>query len=150
MQAQVSKTDSSEDEYEYEQEDDFDLIQIKLLSSVIEVKYSHLCKYSRLIPTRYLITDISDQLSFDLQEYVQENHINEDNIHYFFKTFNDEKLIITSERYRDLFKLSEFFQINPLLKRLKNTRKNTLKTLISSSPKLSKKFKMSLRMEKKE
>lgn len=58
-------------EYEYEEEEnneDHDLITIKLRSIDVKLKYSQLCKYSLLVPKKYLICDIEENLSRDIRQ----------------------------------------------------------------------------------
>lgn len=111
------------DEYEEEEEieDDYDLVTINLQHNYIfQLKYSQLIKYSNLILNEYLLNDAREHLSTKIQELESDKKIDEKNVIYFLKTFEGKKIKITNDRFRDLFKLSEFFQVKVLLKRLEN------------------------------
>lgn len=106
-------------EYEEESNENHDLVSIQLLSNKIQVKYSQLCKYSKLIPNKYLIYDMENLFSQDIQKFQQTSKIGDENIINFFKIFEDEKVIIYNDKFNDFYKLSEFLQIKPFLKKLK-------------------------------
>lgn len=115
----LQKGSSSDEYYDEENEDDYDLITLKLHTSTIRVKYWQLCKYSRYIQSKYLKSDVQECLSKEICRFEKENNINEENVIIFFKIFNDEKITITTDRYRDFYKISEFLQVNSFQKRLK-------------------------------
>lgn len=100
-------------------EDENDLVTIKLESKVIQISFSQLCKYSQLIREEYVISDARDRLSQELLRFQQENLIDINNIIIFFDLFKEEDVIITNDRYKDFYKLSNFFQIKKLIKQLK-------------------------------
>lgn len=99
-------------------EDEEDLILLKLKSNDVKICYSQLCKYSQLIRSYYLNSDIKYQLSGNIQNFQTESNIKEENIIYFFQILQGEHLEITNDNYRDIFKLSEFFQVKSLLQNL--------------------------------
>lgn len=84
-------------EYEEEYNENHDLVSIQLLSKKIQVKYSQLCKYSNLIPNKYLICNMEILFSQDIQKFQQAFKIGDENIIIFFKIFDDEKIIINND-----------------------------------------------------
>ena len=129
-----SQINSSEDEYEHEYEeedniDEDDLVTLNLKSTNIQLKYSQLWKYSRLISKKYLFDDVKERLSDEINEFEISNHIKEDNLIYFLKLFNDEKIQITNDRYKDFLKISEFLQVNSFIKKLNNYKKRHFKDI---------------------
>lgn len=109
---------------EEEDEEEKDLITIRLENIQIQINYSQLCKYSQLIRTKYLISDVKNNLPNLIQEFQRQNQIEDENIIFFFNILRDEKNKITRKSYRDLFKLSQFFKANNILKKLKKYSKS--------------------------
>lgn len=123
-----------EDFQEYEEEDQ-DIVKINLNSNIIQVNFSQLCKYSKLIREEYVISDVEKRLPEELLQFQQENRINEFNIKEFFKLFQEEEIIMTNDKYKDFTKLSQFFKIKKIQNQLKlyfNTHINDVDFIIKT------------------
>lgn len=108
------QSDSSEEE-----ELEKDLVSIKFYpEQTVQIKYSQLCKHSKLIRNKYLISDVRTKLSKDIQKFQQEKKIDSNNIKSFLQLLQDEDIEMTNDKYFDFYKLSEFFQIKKLTKNL--------------------------------
>lgn len=110
LESQLHQNDSEEEEE--------DLVTLVLRNNTIHVYFSLLCKYSKLIREKYLIFDVKDHLSEDIQRFQQQSNVNDEHIILFMQYFNNTQIVITNDNYRDLYKLSEFFQVKTLLKSL--------------------------------
>lgn len=62
-------------------------------------------------------------------KFEEENNVNEKTIAYFFNLFNDQKIAITNDKYRDLFKISDFLEVKSFLNRLKRYEKRHFKDI---------------------
>lgn len=101
------------------EEEEEDSVILQLQTNIIHTQYSQLCKYSQLIRDKYPFSIIKSHLPQDLQIFQQEYKISEEVLLSFFQYFHHSKLIITNDNYRDLYKLSEFFQVKTIFKLLK-------------------------------
>lgn len=118
---------------EAEEEEESDLIEIKLPSKTIKISYSRLCKYSSLIRTKYLFSDVKNKITQIIQTFQKQYNINDENVSFFFQIIQGEQIPITKEKYRDFFKLSEFLQVKKLqriLKKFSETQLNDLDLMI--------------------
>lgn len=114
---------------ESEEEEEEDLISLQIGSNTIYICYSLLSKYSKLIREKYLISDVKDHLSEDIEHLQQETNLNEENIITFLQYFRNQPINITNDNFRDIYKLSEFFQVKTLLRELdkyKSTHSNSI------------------------
>ena len=114
-------TNTSDDEYD----DEYDLITFQLESQTINFKFSHLSKYSSLIRKNYIYLDLQDKLPTKIQEYQANYKINPPNFILFFQLLNEnfnikQSLTLTYKQYKDLYKISELFEIKKLRKNLDN------------------------------
>lgn len=106
------------DSYE-EEDDEKDLVILKLKKITIKINYSQLCKHSRLIRSKYLISDVKNNLSSEIQKLQDQYNIQDENIIFFFKLLREEKFKMTKEKFSDIYKLSQFFQSKNLIRKLK-------------------------------
>lgn len=109
------QSDSSTDENEPEKFQ----VSIILESRNTKVRYIQLWKHCQLIRNQYLISDLNESFSQNLQKFMQENKIHDDCIILFFQLIENEKGPISNIEYRGLYKLSEYFQADLLLQKLK-------------------------------
>ena len=121
----LNENDASSEE-EYEDEEEKDLIEIKINSILIQIKYSQLCKHSHLIRSKYLISDVRNKLSREIESLQKQYNIQDSNILFFFQLLRDESCLMEKQQYRDIFKLSQYFESKNILKKLKHYSKSNL------------------------
>lgn len=97
-----------------------DVIEIQLISNIIEVSYPQLIKYSYFIKNKCTIDDAKEYLTQNLQKYEMDYDINERNIILFFKCIEEDKNIsITISNFWDFNVLSCTLKVKKFLSDLK-------------------------------
>lgn len=106
---------------DYDDEDDF--ISFQYEHTTINLYYSHLSKYSRLIRKKYLFSDVQDRLPQELHKFQEQFDINPETIIIFFqllqKDFSiDENDSFTFKQYVEFLHISDFLQIQKFTKKI--------------------------------
>lgn len=97
-----------------------DIIEIQLVSNIIEVSYPQLIKYSYFIKNKCTIDDAKEYLTQNLQKYETDYDIKERNIILFFKYIEEDKNIsITISNFWDFNVLSCIFKVKKYISELK-------------------------------
>lgn len=110
---QIEDSDSFEflGENEEDSNDDIDLIEIQLLSNIVEIRFSQLIKYSQYARKKFSLKTARDQLSELFCEYEENYGIQEKNIILFIKFIEDKKCEIDESSFFDLCKLASLFKV---------------------------------------
>lgn len=114
-----SNLDSSDSSYD---EDD-DFITFQYESRPINIYYSRLSKYSRLICKEYLFSDVQNRFPQELSTFQKQNKIDTENIYLYFQLLQKKFVInqtLSFKQYSDLFKISSFLQTSKISKKLTN------------------------------
>lgn len=114
--SQQSLNDSSED-------DEDDLIVFQFETKTIKIYYSQLSKYSKFIRDKYMFSDIGNVLPDEIHRMQNKYNIISDNIDLFFQLLQDnfnlsENQSLSYIQYLDLLKISDYFQVKKLTKKL--------------------------------
>lgn len=109
---------------EEEEDDSDDLIEIQLTSNQIEVNFSKLNKFCKLIRDDYTILQANEDLSPLIQKYEEQYQIMESNIILFFRFIQDGNFKVNSVTYFDLYKLSTLFKVKKFKKALEKFATN--------------------------
>lgn len=104
---------------EEDEKNEHELIKIQLINNSISVNFSQLCKYSQTIREEYLLKDVSERLSQDLQRFQKDYNIDEKNIIHFFELIQKEQISINNDEYFDFCKLSNIYKVTILQKILR-------------------------------
>lgn len=96
-----------------------EIVEIQLISAIVRVKFSLLCKYSNLIREEYHINDARNNLSAIFQNYQNEFNIKEKSIVTFINFILEKDVELKCDEYCDLSVLSQFFKVNKLIQILK-------------------------------
>lgn len=115
-----------DDELDEEEEEYGDIVEIRLLSTTIRISFIRLYKYSPLFREKYLAKESRSDLSQKIIQYLNQFNISETNAILFFKLIQNENINITNDNYRDLYKLSDYFQVKKLKKFLNKYSKSYL------------------------
>lgn len=87
------------------------------------VNFSQLIKYSQYVLDEYKYSEAKEHLPKLFIEIQAKYKINDENIILFCKLIQDEKVSITINNYRDIFKLADFFKAKNIQNKLQQYTK---------------------------
>ncbi|KAK8845001.1 hypothetical protein M9Y10_021175 [Tritrichomonas musculus] len=96
-----------------------DLVSFQHDSKTINLFYSQLTKYSKLVRESYLFPDVINHLPQEIHKFQDEYHLLPDSVDYFFQLLQqnyniNEDAILTYIQCIDLLKISKFFGVRKL------------------------------------
>lgn len=109
--------------------DNDDLITLQIGMESIHLYISQLIKYSKRARDEYSFSDISKQLTEDLQKIERQYKLSTENIIFFFQlleqNFNmNENLVLTFQQCIDLLKITEYLKVRKLSVKINEYLKN--------------------------
>lgn len=122
LTADSSDQNNQSDDDDYDNDDFF---SFKLESTQINLNYSNLTKYSKIIRETYLFSDLFNHLPQEIKKIQSENQLSTENIIIFFQfsqqNYNvKENNTLTYKQCVELLKLSECLKVRKLRKEIKD------------------------------
>ena len=124
MDKSILKIDVSKKKCESDEED---LIKIKLSNGeIIETNFSKLIKQSKYIRDKYKYSEAQHLIQHEMNQIKTDMHINNESIKLFIQLIQEEKVNIPIEHYKDLYALSDYFDIPKFIQELDEINQNEI------------------------
>lgn len=108
------------DDDDYENDDSF---SFRFYSKIINLNYSNLIKYSKIIRETYLFSDVFNRLPQEIQKIQEDFQLSVENIFIFFQLSQQNYSIKGNNKFMykqcvDLLKMSKYFEVRKLTKEI--------------------------------
>ena len=124
MDKSILKIDVSKKKCESDEED---LIKIKLSNGeIIETNFSKLIKQSKYIRDKYKYSEAQHLIQHEMNQIKTDMNINNESIKLFIQLIQEEKVNIPIDHYKDLYTLSDYFDIPKFIQKLDEINQNEI------------------------